>query len=277
MDNDNSQRSFFPSRFEVFQKANPERFARGQKGALAGKGGRSSSTPKAPPKPKVFNCDTCGLWGKTSGQLCTQIKRTGAGNKKILFVGLAPSGEDVRLGLPLSGTAGQLLKRHCNMVGLDLDNDCVRTNVVGCHPGKSSYGADKVPAPEQCRACQKHLDADIAAIQPDLIVCMGDQAINAVLEKPKGCKFQGRFTANMMHGIVVPSHKYNCWVASTFHPSFFLKRKHRDDVPDDENLFVFDLAVALGYLGRPLPQPLTKEGNIMLTNVEEIVILLGII
>jgi len=267
------QNAFFPSRFEVFQKENPERFARGQKGALA-KGGRRSRGPKAPPKPKVFNCETCGLWGKTSGQFSPQVKRYGQGAKKIMFVGLCPGREEERMGRPFVGPSGDLLRKHCQMLGLDLDVDCVLTNAVGCYPGQTSYGADKTPKPEQIKACKKHLEADIAEVQPDLIICLGDHAINAVLEKPKGCKFQGKFTAAMMHGIVIPDHKHGCWVASAYHPAFFLRRKHRDDVPYDENLLLFDIAKALGYLGKPLPKSLDKEGNIMLTDVEEVVTLL---
>lgn len=268
------QNSFFPSRFEVFQKENPERFARGQKGAMAGRNrGTRSSVPKEPPKPKIFNCETCGLQGRN---LCNQreVPKYGQGEKKIMFVGLCPGREEQQVGIPFVGSLGQLLRKHCQMLGLDLDRDCIRTNVVGCYPGQTSTGADKTPTPEQIKACQKYLEADIAEFRPDLIICLGDHAINAVLEKPQGCKFQGKFTADMMHGIVIPDHKHNCWVASCYHPSFFLRRQHREDVPYDENLLLFDIAKALGYLGKPLPKPLDREGNIMLTDVEDVVSLL---
>ncbi len=268
------QNSFIPSRFEVFQKENPDRFARGQKGAMARKYRRSQSSKSKPSAPKVYNCETCGLWGKTSGCLTTQIKRYGLGEKRIMFVGLCPGREEERLGVPFVGPSGQLLRKHCQMLGLDLDRDCVRTNAVGCYPGQTAYGADKIPTPDQVKSCQKNLQKDIAEVQPDLIICLGDHAINAVLDKPQGCNFQGQFSASMMHGIVVPSHKHNCWVACAHHPAFFLQRKHRDDVPYDENIFLFDIAGALGYLGQPLPTPLTKDGNIMLTNVDDIVTLL---
>lgn len=269
------QNSFFPSRFEVFQKENPERFARGRKGvgASAGKCTGKRSGPKEPPKPKIFNCETCGLWGKTAGGQ-RQLNRYGLGEKKIMFVGSAPSREEVRVGIPFVGPSGQLLHRMVQMVGLDLDRDCVRTNAVGCYPGQTASGADKTPTPEQIQACHHHLERDIEEVKPDLIICLGDQAINAVLEKPDGCHFQGKFSASMMHGIVVPDHRHNCWVASSYHPVFFLRRQQRDDVPYDENILLFDIARALGYIGKPLPKPLDRRGNIMLTDVEEAVTIL---
>lgn len=270
------QNAFFPSRFEVFQKENPDRFARGQKGALAGGGGRrrssGSSKPKAPPKPKVFNCETCGLCGKNTGVV--EVQRYGQGQKRIMVVAPAPSAQSARQGRPFMDPAGAMVRKHLQMLGLDLDTDCVTTHAVGCCPGQTAHGATKSVTAEQVKACQKNLEADIAAVQPELIICLGDRAIQALLPKPQGCKFQGQFTANMMHGIVVPNHKHNCWVASCYHPDFFIRRKHRDDVPYDENLLLFDIAKALGYIGRPLPQPLDRDGNFMVTDVEEVIQLL---
>jgi DNA polymerase I-like protein with 3'-5' exonuclease and polymerase domains len=72
-----------------------------------------------------------------------------------------------------------------------------------------------------------------------------------------------------MHGLVVYSRKFNCWVASSYHPAFFLRRKNKPGVPNDENLFVFDIAKALSYLGKTPIEPLTEAGNKMLSDTNE--------
>lgn len=243
------QASFFPDSTEVLGGASTT---------------RSRRKPAAAAKLKVYDCGTCGLRGACRHP---QIKRFGDGALKILFVGMCPGYDEDRVGVPFVGRSGDLLKRHCGMTGIDLDKDCFRTNIVACYKNSD-------PTKEQILACRPNLLRDIQEVQPKLIICLGDEAINAVLEKPKGCHSFSRFAASFMHGRVVPSHKFNCWVASSYHPAFYLHRKTRDDVPNDENLLVFDIAKALSYLDKPLPQPLTEEGNHLIDDAEKAVSLL---
>jgi|GEM_PF-740664 len=209
----------------------------------------------------VYNCDTCGIY-----KFCRhpRIQRFGKGRKKILFVGLCPGWDEDKVGVPFVGRSGDLLRKHCRLVGIDLDEDAIRTNIVACYKNTN-------PTKEQILACHSNLLRDIQEVQPELIICLGDEAINAILEKPKGCDSLSKFSAGLMHGRVVPSHKFNCWVAGSYHPAFYLRRKDRDDVPNDENILAFDIAKAVSYLDKPLPKHLTEEGNYLVETAEEAV------
>jgi len=147
-------------------------------------------------------------------------------------------------------------------VDIDLDKDCIRTNVNRCY-------CEKDPTKVQVQCCQQNLLRDIEEVKPELIICLGDVAINSILEKPKSIRKMSKFSAGMMHGVVVFSRRFNCWVASSYHPAFYLRRKNSTRTPDDENLLVFDIARALNYLGKKPIEPLTEEGNMMLSNPDE--------
>jgi len=209
----------------------------------------------------TYDCSTCGLSKNCRNP---KIKRYGRGKKGILLVDICPGKDEDRYGVPFVGESGQMLRRNLIKLGIDIDEDCVRTNVVACFK-------DEDPTTEQIKACSKNLLQDIHEVQPKLIIAFGDIAINAVLIKPKACGFSGSFYAGMMHGLVIPSKEFGCCVGSSYHPAFYIRRKNDPKVPDDENLLLFDIASALSYLEQPLPHPLTEEGNHLLSDVDEII------
>lgn len=246
------QKAFFLSEWEILQRDHPEKFAR-----------KTGTREKKPPK--VYDCTLCGLDKKCRNP---KIKRFGKGQKDILFVGLCPGQKEDRKGIPFVGRSGALLDETCSLLDLNLDRDCIRTNIVQCYPGYDKVKRrDKEPSKDQIKCCRPNLERDIQEVQPKLIICLGTEAIKAVL------KFTGSydFSASLMHGRVIPYHKLNCWVGGSYHPSFFLRRKNRDDVPDDDAIFAYDFAKILNYLDTPLPQPLTSEGNECISDVDEAV------
>jgi len=247
-----TQKSFFLSRYEIFKKEHPEKFQRKT----------PSSSKRA--TPKVFDCELCGLFKRCRNP---KIQRYGKGEKKILIVGMCPGTVEDRTGVPFVGASGAVLKKACNLIDIDLEVDCVRTNIAQCYPGKDSRGKDKEPTKEQIKCCFKNLEKDIQEVEPKMIICLGTPAIKTVLQTEGSVQF----SAEMMHGKVIPYHKYNCWVGCSYHPSFFLHRKNSDKDPNDDLIFTYDLANILTYLDEPLPQPLTTEGNECITDVEEAV------
>jgi DNA polymerase-1 len=191
------------------------------------------------------------------------MKRFGKGEKGILLVGSHPNQKDDRAGYSFAGKDGQLLRKHLKTLGIDLEKDCVRTSAVAC------TRVDK-PTMEQIKACSKNLMRDISEVQPKAIICLGDVAVKALLEKPRALKsIKGSLTATIMHGLSISSKKYGCWVTSSYAPEFFLHRLEDDRVPDDQNLLLFDLASALGCVDKPLAEPLGEEGNVLLDTVED--------
>ena len=250
------QPAFFMDSWELFQQEHPERFTRKKRGS--GKKG----TPRSA---KVYNCSTCGLCDTCRSP---KLERFGEGEKRILIIGQSPAGIDDRTGQVLSGAAGRTLRKYCGYSDINLDRDCVRTNVVRCFPGRDSRGRDMAPTKEQIKCCIANLEKDIQEVQPELIVCLGTIAAQAVL---KTKAFKSTPSVGMLHGKIFPYHERNCWVGCTHRPAFFLERKGKKDVPDDEVILAYDLSNVLSYLGESLPQPLTTEGNRCLTNVDDAV------
>ena len=251
------QPAFFMSKWEIFQKEHPERFER-----------KKGTSTRKKSSPKVYDCATCGLSEKCRSP---KIKRFGEGRKKILFVGQCPGGLEDREGRNFVGRSGRLLDRNCGYLDINLDVDCERTNVVRCYPGKDVKGHDKDPTKDQIKCCLPNLERDIQEVQPKLIICLGTPAIQTVL---KSSALGSSSKSSILHGKIFPYHKYNCWVGCSYHPSFFLHRKNKKDVPDDEIIFSYDLANIISYLDDPLPQPLTSEGNECITDVDEAVAIL---
>jgi len=248
------QPAFFMDSWELFQKENPERFTRKRGG---------SGRKRSPRAVKVHDCNTCGLCDKCRHP---KLERFGEGRKKILIVGQCPGRIEDREGRNFIGPAGRLLRKNCDYLNIDLDIDCERTNVVRCYPGKDARGKDKDPTKDQIKCCLSNLEKDIQEVQPRLIICFGTPAIQAVL---KSSVFSSPPIASVVHGKVFPYHKYNCWVGCAYHPSFFLHRKNKEDVPDDEIIFSYDMVNILSYLDESLPKPLTAEGNRCITDVNE--------
>jgi len=246
------QKAFFLSKWEIYQKEHPEKFEKK----------RSSSGAKRSSK-KIYDCSTCGLYRKCRSP---KMERFGSGKKGILIVGQCPGRVEDKEGIPLVGPSGVLGRKMFGYIGIDMDEDCERTNVIQCYPGQNSKGDDKDPTKDQIKCCRERLIRDIEETKPKLIICLGTPAINAVLET----QYLKGFTANQMHGKVVPYHKYNCWVGCSYHPAFFRYRKRKKDkYPDDEIILGYDLANIISYLDQPLPQPLTEEGNKCITDVDE--------
>jgi len=247
------QKAFFLSNWEIFQKEHPEKFER-----KPSSGGKRSSK-------KIYDCSTCGLHRKCRSP---KMERFGNGKKRILIIGQNPGRVEDREGIPMVGPSGRLANRMFGYVGIDMDEDCERTNIVQCYPGQNSKGADKDPTKDQIKCCRERILRDIEEVKPKLIICFGTPAINAVLKD----QYTIGFTANQMHGKVVPCHKHNCWVGCSYHPAFFRYRKRKKDkFPDDEIILGYDLANIISYLDQPLPQPLSTEGNKCITNVEEVI------
>jgi len=247
------QRAFFLSEWEILQKEHPERFTRTKK----------STREKKPPK--IYDCSLCKL---DKGCRSPKIGRYGKGRKKILIVGLCPGSSEDKQGRPFVGSSGRMLSRALDLIGFNLDRDCVRTNIVQCYPGYDKRNRrDKDPTKDQIKCCRPNLEKDIEEVQPRMIICLGTEAMNAVLRT----KNSYDFTAGMMHGKVLPYHRYNCWVGCSYHPAFFLHRKDKNDTPDDSAIFTYDLAKILNYLDEPLPQPLTSDGNNCITDPDDAV------
>lgn len=121
-------------------------------------------------------CRTCRRCDLRAG--CTQVV-FGEGNPhaRLMFVGEGPGQQEDVHGRPFVGAAGQLLDRILAAVGIKRDEVYI-ANVVKCRPP-----GNRLPTWEEAEACLPHLIAQIQAIRPKIIVCLGALATQALIDR----------------------------------------------------------------------------------------------
>jgi DNA polymerase len=101
-----------------------------------------------------------------------------------MFVGEQPGDAEDKAGRPFVGPAGGLLDRALEAARIDRD-DVYVTNAVKHFKWKREEGAKRrihsKPSAAEVRACSPWLIAEIAAVKPEAIVCLGATAAKALL------------------------------------------------------------------------------------------------
>lgn len=123
-------------------------------------------------------CRGCELWAPA-----TQVVfSTGSAHARLMMVGEQPGDKEDREGEPFVGPAGLLLRRAIGEAGIDLD-DVYLTNAVK-HFRFEQRGKRRIhqkPELGQMVACRPWLDAELAAVDPELIVPLGATAVRVLL------------------------------------------------------------------------------------------------
>ncbi|MCD6041866.1 MAG: polymerase [Burkholderiales bacterium] len=162
-------------------------------------------------------CRDCPLWANAT----QTVFGAGDPHARVMLVGEQPGDEEDRKGLPFVGPAGRLLDRALEAAGVDREHVYI-TNAVkhfkwqpaGGRAGKRRL--HKTPAQREIDACSQWLEREVAAIQPQVIACLGATAARAVIAKDfKVSAMRGRFVESAL----APR------VFATFHPSALLRLK----------------------------------------------------
>ena len=151
----------------------------------------------------IGDCTRCGL---CEGR--TQVVNTFGNHKaRLMFVGEAPGADEDAQGKPFVGRAGQLLTKIIEAIGMKRE-DVLIGNVNRCRPP-----GNRQPTLEEAAICRPFLFREIAAVQPDVIVVMGNTALRNLLEVREGItRVRGKFQD--FRGIKV---------MPTFHPAYLLR------------------------------------------------------
>ncbi|HID09463.1 TPA: uracil-DNA glycosylase [Candidatus Micrarchaeota archaeon] len=133
-------------------------------------------------------------------------------NADLMFIGEAPGETEDQTGRPFVGKAGQLLTQILQAVGIDRAEVYI-TNVVKCRPP-----GNRVPTKAEMEACWDWLAAQIALINPLLIVTLGNTPTQRLLGTSGGItQVRGRFF----------QWKGGIEVFPMFHPSYLLRNPSR--------------------------------------------------
>jgi DNA polymerase len=159
-----------------------------------------------------------------------------------MLVGEQPGNEEDLAGHPFVGPAGKLLDRALAAAGIDRGRVYV-TNAVK-HFKWQPRGKRRLhekPCDDEVEACLPWLEAEIAAVEPAVVVCLGATAAQAMLGKS--------FRVTKQRGHVFPQSD-GPPVMATIHPSAVLRAPDSEGRERELALLVADLEKLAPYLAR---------------------------
>jgi uracil-DNA glycosylase len=105
---------------------------------------------------------------------------SGFRDNRIMLIGQAPGKVEETRRLPFQGRSGKVLMRWMIRAGFRSESEVRRrvymTSITKCFPGKSQAGGDRRPSRAEVELCRPHLDAELALIQPEVILLVGGLA-----------------------------------------------------------------------------------------------------
>jgi uracil-DNA glycosylase len=180
-------------------------------------------------------CTACDLWKSGTQTVFGEGSRTA----EVMFVGEQPGDREDRAGRPFVGPAGRILDQAMDDAGIDRTKAYI-TNVVKHFKWKAK-GKRRIhakPSWSEIAACRPWLDAELAAVQPRVLVCLGATAAQALLGR--------QFRVTRDRGKPIESDLAESVIA-TIHPSAIL-RADEDDREKEMRAFVDDLRVVAELL-----------------------------
>jgi DNA polymerase len=183
----------------------------------------------------VDDCRGCPLWKNATQAVFGE----GAARAQLMLVGEQPGDREDREGRPFVGPAGRLLDEALEEAGIDR-KQAYLTNVVK-HFKWTARGTRRIhakPAWSEISACRPWLDAELAVVEPDVLVCLGATAAQALLGRS--------FRVTRERGRPVDSDLAPT-VLATIHPSAIL-RADPETRESERAAFVDDLKVVASML-----------------------------
>jgi len=134
---------------------------------------------------------------------------------EIFFCGEGPGADEEQQGEPFVGPAGQLLTKIILAMGLTREKVYIG-NVMKWRPEMPTEWGNREPTPEEIAFSLPFLRAQLAIVQPKVIVALGNTAVNALLGPDPDRKMKdirGRWHA--FEGVPM---------MFTYHPSYLLRQ-----------------------------------------------------
>lgn len=170
---------------------------------------------------RVAGCTRCPELVRTRTQTVFGV---GSPMARVMFVGEAPGADEDLQGEPFVGRAGQLLNRIIAACGWKREEIYI-CNILRCRPP-----GNRTPTPEEARNCREYLDAQIAIVAPDFIVCWGACAAQNLLSVTESI---GRLRRRWFtYG--------RAKVLCTYHPSYLLRNPEAKRPVWDDMLMLLD-------------------------------------
>jgi DNA polymerase len=183
---------------------------------------------------QALGCRACHLWERASQTVFGE----GPAGARILLVGEQPGDREDREGRPFVGPAGGVLDSALHAAKIDR-GDVYVTNAVKHFKWKPDRGGKRrihdKPGWIEIGACLPWLHRELQLVGPDVVVCLGATAAQALLGRSARVgELRGRLLTDRLEpGVVV-----------TAHPSAVLRAPDGEARAAAHQALVADLAVA---------------------------------
>lgn len=158
---------------------------------------------------EVTVCKKCDLWKSRT----KAVPGDGPSDARVMFVGEGPGRTEDKLGRPFVGSAGKRLDALLKSAGLSRDEVFI-TNIVKCRPPRN-----RRPRRSEAEMCHQYLKRQIEALNPSLVVLLGDTALKQFFPK-SGLSFA--------HGKV--AEKEGIRYLPTYHPASIIYNRSLERV-----------------------------------------------
>ena len=166
----------------------------------------------------VQGCRGCPLYANATQAVFGE----GTLKAEVMLVGEQPGDQEDLAGAPFVGPAGRVLDEALEAAGIDRDTVYV-TNAVKhfkWRPAGKRRLHEK-PNRSEIAACRLWLDAEIGILKPQVVVCLGATAAQALIAPT--------FKVTQQRGKPLDSELAEL-VLATIHPSAILRAENRDEM-----------------------------------------------
>lgn len=185
------------------------------------------------------SCTGCGLY-RTATQT---VFGDGPAPTRTMMVGEQPGDQEDRAGEPFVGQAGRLLDRALTDAGIDRSEVYVTNAVKHFKYRRDERGKRRIhqkPSRTEVVACRPWLLAELAAVRPALVVCLGATAAQSLLGPSFKVSDRRGEVLDMPAELGSPAR-----LVATAHPSAVLRVPNRDEAYE---ALVADLRSAVAVL-----------------------------
>lgn len=182
-------------------------------------------------------CRGCDLYKRAK----QTVFGAGPSTARVILIGEQPGDQEDIAGKPFVGPAGNLLDKALDLAGIDRQQIYV-TNAVK-HFKWVPRGKRRLhskPSAREMAACRPWLEAEFAAIEPEIIVCLGATAAQSLLGRA--------FRVTRQRGEILEG-QFAAAILATYHPSAILRAPDEKARHEMYETLVADLRVVAKRLG----------------------------
>ena len=200
-----------------------------------------TATPFLPPRRTLpslraaaARCRGCDLWARATQTVFGE----GASRARLMLIGEQPGDKEDLAGHPFVGPAGRILDEALSAAGIEKSEVYITNAVKHFNWAPDPRGKRRIhkkPRYSEIQACRPWLDAEISVTRPQVIICLGATAAQALLGKDFSVMRQrGQFVASQLAPFVM----------ATVHPSSILRAQDDKSRREQKAAFIRDLSLA---------------------------------